>query len=85
MRLAAQCVGKLACTLEDGPVDPDSQSARAARELGGQLVEGIAAKKEFPEQLREIESRRAYFREVILKRQERWPWEYRYWQEKGWL
>ena len=82
-RVGVQCVGKLACALEDGPVEADV--VRQARELGSQLVEAITARKEFPEQLRETESRRAYFRELMIRRKDRWPWEYRYWQEKGWL
>ncbi len=85
VRLGAQCVGKVACTLEDGPVDPGSTPAREAAELGGRLVEAITAREEFPEQVMEIDSRRSYFRELIVKRRDHWPWEYRYWQEKGWL
>jgi len=82
-RTGVQCVGKLSCTLEDGPVD--GEPVLQARDLGSRLVEAITENREFPDQLREIESRRAYFREVMIRRRERWPWEYRYWQEKGWL
>ena len=85
MRLGAQCAGKIACTLEDGQVDPASTPAREAEKVGVRLVEAITAREEFPEQLKEIESRRRYFRELILKRRDNWPWEHRYWQEKGWL
>lgn len=84
-RLGAQCVGKVACTLEDGPVEPGSAPALEAAELGLSLVEAIRAKKVFADQVREMESRRGYFRELMVKRQEHWPWEYRYWREKGWL
>ena len=84
-RLGAQCVGKVGCTLEDGPVKPGSAPGVGAWELGLRLVEAIAAKKEFPEQRREIEARRSYFRQLMVKRQDQWPWEYRYWLEKGWL
>ncbi|MDA8335557.1 MAG: flavodoxin family protein [Peptococcaceae bacterium] len=82
-RLGVQCVGKLALTMEDGPVD--QESAKAARELGEKLVAAIKEQKEFPGQLQTIETRRAYFRDLMIKRRDRWPWEYRYWREKGWL
>lgn len=85
MRLGTQCVGKVACTLEDGPVEPGSAPAREAVELGVRLVEAITAKEVFPEQVQEIESRRRYFLELMVKRRDHWPWEYHYWQEKGWL
>lgn len=85
MRLGAQCVGKVACPLQDGPVEPASGPAREAAQLGAHLVEAITAKKTFPEQMKVIESLRGYFRELMVQRQDRWPWEYRYWQEKGWL
>ena len=84
-RVGVQCVGKVACALEDGPVADGADLLQEAQELGRLLAEAITGQKEFLDQIREIETRRAYFREVMQKRGERWPWEYRYWQEKGWL
>lgn len=84
-RLGAQSAGTVACTLQDGPVEPGSAPALEAGELGVRLVEAITARKVFPEQVKEIEARRAYFRQLMVRRQDQWPWEYRYWQEKGWL
>jgi hypothetical protein len=42
-------------------------------------------KKIFADQVKEQEQRRAYFRQIMLKRKEKWSWEYDYWKEKGWL
>lgn len=84
-RLGAQCVGKIATVLPDGPVALDSAPARLAEELGVRLVEAIAAGEQIPEQVSQVGAMRRYFRDVIARRREDWPWEYRYWQEKGWL
>ena len=80
-RVGVQCVGRLACALEDGPVE-DGDLLRQAAELGRELAEAIAEQKQFPEQVRRIDARRAYFRELMEERKDRWPWEYRYWREK---
>ena len=56
-----------------------------ARSLGIALAQNIEKGTEFPEQRKEHEEQRRYFREVIVKRKDLWDWEYRYWQEKGWL
>lgn len=84
-RLGAQYVGRVAGTLDDGPVDPGSTLVLEAKALGARLVEAITAKEEYPDQVQAILAQRGYFREVIGRRGEDWPWEYRFWQEKGWL
>ncbi|HHW43472.1 iron-sulfur protein [Desulfofundulus thermobenzoicus] len=84
-RLGAQSVGRVACVLDDGPIPADAEPLGQARALGVTLARAIEEKKEFPEQLREQEGLRKYFRNVIIKRRDRWDWEYRYWLEKGWL
>lgn len=85
VRLGAQSVGRVACTLDDGPIPEGAEPLRQARTLGVTLVQAIKEKREFPEQLQEQERIRNYFRQVLIKRKEKWDWEYRYWQEKGWL
>jgi multimeric flavodoxin WrbA len=81
----AQSIGRVVCRLDDGPIPQDATVLQEARSLGIVLAQNIEKGTEFPEQLKEHEEQRGYFREVILKRKEQWDWEYRYWQEKGWF
>jgi multimeric flavodoxin WrbA len=80
-----QTVGRVACRLVDGPISEDAEPIHEAKSLGVTLVYVIEEGKEFPEQLKEHESQRGFFRQVVTGRREEWDWEYRYWQEKGWL
>jgi multimeric flavodoxin WrbA len=84
-RMGVQCVGRIACTLDDGPVPTGSDVMQRAGELGRSLARAIEEKKEFPEQIQRLSQLRQYFCNIMIKRKERWDWEYRYWQEKGWL
>jgi hypothetical protein len=63
----------------------DSGILEQAGNLGASLARAIREKKEFPEQLKRIELMRGYFREIMIKRKDRWGWEYQYWQQQGWL
>jgi hypothetical protein len=84
-RLGVQDVGKIACILDDGPVAAGSDIMHRSGELGRDLVRAIAEKRQIPDQLRTIAGMRGYFRDIMIKRKDRWDWEYRYWQDKGWL
>jgi multimeric flavodoxin WrbA len=84
-RMGVQCVGRIACTLDDGPVPTGSDVMQRAGELGRSLARAIEEKEEFPEQIQRLSQLRQYFCNIMIKRKERWDWEYRYWQEKGWL
>ena len=84
-RMGVQCVGRIACTLDDGPVPSGSDVMQRAGELGRSLARAIEEKEEFPEQIQRLSQLRQYFCNIMIKRKERWDWEYRYWQEKGWL
>ncbi|MGO9147496.1 MAG: flavodoxin family protein [Desulfomonilia bacterium] len=84
-RMGVQCVGRVACTLDDGLVPAESDVMRRSRELGQTLVSAISEKKDFPEQLHTLSQLRQYFCNIMIKRKERWDWEYKYWQGKGWL
>ena len=53
--------------------------------MGAALAQNIERGTEFPEQIKEHEEQRRYFREVIMKRKDLWDREYRFWQEKRWL
>ncbi|MGB9804831.1 flavodoxin family protein, partial [Desulfofundulus sp.] len=84
-RLGAQSVGRVACVLDDGVIAEDAEPLKQANALGVALARAIKEKREFPDQIRQQEKLREYFRNVIIKRKDRWDWEYRYWQAKGWL
>lgn len=85
-RTGMQHVGQLAsCIEEEGLLEASSPLFKAANELGHSLVQAIREQTVFPEQIKEQEQVKEYFRYVILKRREKWNWEYDYWKEKGWL
>ena len=56
-----------------------------AKELGRNLTEAIKNKTEFQQEVKEILSRRDYFRRIIEFRKKEWSEEYEFWKEKGWL
>jgi multimeric flavodoxin WrbA len=58
---------------------------KLAAKLGVNLSGAIKNKKEFPDQVKEIQSRRKYFRSVIERHKEAWSGEYGYWKEMGWM
>ena len=85
-RTGMQYVGRMACCIDtEGLLDADSPLFKEAKELGYSLVQAIREQMVFPDQIKEQEQAKGYFRYVMLKRQEKWSWEYDYWKEKGWL
>jgi multimeric flavodoxin WrbA len=85
VRLGAQHTGRIASTLDDGPVQDSSPEMRQALELGRDLVSAISEKREYPEQRLMQEGIRRYFKDIIARRRDRWGWEFDYWCEKGWM
>ena len=57
----------------------------AARELGAMIVAAIQEKRSYPEQVRAIEAQRKRFGQIVAFHKDHWPYEYKYWQDKGWL
>lgn len=84
-RGGAQCIGSLACALDDGPVDPSSAPVQKARELGYQLVYAVTTQEQYPEQLKELGAWREFIRGSLVMEPDRMPSIHRYWEEKGWL
>ena len=64
---------------------PSAEGLKAAYALGIKLAADIGAKTVYEEQMKEIETRRRYFAEIIRRRKADWDGEYRYYTEKGWL
>lgn len=56
-----------------------------ARHLGTALAKAIAERKTWPDQIANIDAQRAYFGRIIAFHKDQWPYEHKYWQEKGWL
>ena len=75
-----QCVGGV-----DARVPLQEANLTAATELGAALVAAIRAQTVYPEQTRIIEDRKRNFARIIEQRKDHWPFEYKLWQEMGWL
>jgi len=57
---------------------------RKAGNLGETLFKAIKTKRTFPDQMKEIQSHRSFFKRVIEAHKEEWSEEYDYWKEMGW-
>ena len=67
-------------------VAPISEDVKyRAKEMGTNLTWAIRNRTEFQQEMKEILSRRDYFRRIIELRKEEWSEEYEYWKERGWL
>ena len=65
---------------------PVTQGIRdKAAKVGENLVEAIKNKREFLDQMKEIQSRRSFFKRIIEAHKGEWSGEYNYWKELGWL
>jgi hypothetical protein len=53
--------------------------------MGENLSEAIKNKTEFPAQMKEIKSRKIFFKRIIEAHKEEWSGEYKYWKEMGWF
>lgn len=82
-----QTVGNLACLIGDveGLLEESAPQIDEARSLGHAMAKAIREKHMYPDQIKELEQRKSYFRYLMKKRKEKWSWEYDYWKEKGWL
>ncbi len=57
---------------------------KLAEKLGRNLSDAIQSKKEFPGQMKEIESRKSFFKKIIEAHREEWSGEYEYWKRMSW-
>lgn len=57
----------------------------AAGRLGNDLIAAIAGKQAWPDQIQAIEAQRQRFRNIIAFHKDHWPYEQKYWQDKGWM
>ncbi|MEI8141150.1 MAG: NAD(P)H-dependent oxidoreductase [bacterium] len=78
--VGAQFVGSV-----DARVPLKDTDFASARKLGASMVEAISAKQSWPDQTQAIESQRTRFRNLIAFHKDHWPYEYKYWQDKGWM
>jgi hypothetical protein len=56
-----------------------------AEKLSENLFEAIKSCKGFPDQMKEIQSRRSFFKRIIEAHGKEWSGEYLYWKGMGWL
>ena len=63
----------------------DDNKKKEAFRLGQRIALDIKRKKVYPDQQKEIERTRQYFKKIILFKRNDWQGEYRYWLSKGWL
>ncbi len=68
-----------------GVVPISEKVENKAKELGKNLTMSIRNKTEFAQEMKEILSRREYFKRVIEFHKEEWSEEYEYWKKRGWL
>jgi len=68
-----------------GVVPISEEVKNEAKEIGRKIAEAIKNKTEFDQEMKEILSRREYFKRVIEFHKEEWSEEYEYWKERGWL
>lgn len=80
LTVGAQFVGSV-----DARAPLEESSFASARELGATIVAAVQEKKAYPEQLRAIEAQKARFGQIIAIHKDRWPYEHKYWQDRGWL
>ena len=56
-----------------------------AFKLGKKIAADLREKKQYADQLQEIQKGKQYFARVIQVRKDDWQEEYKYWSQKGWL
>ncbi|MEI6167708.1 MAG: flavodoxin family protein [bacterium] len=78
--VGAQFVGNV-----DARVPLKDADFASARELGSSIVAAISSKQSWPDQAQAIESQRIRFCNLISFHKDQWPYEYKYWQDKGWM
>ena len=69
----------------DAAVPLKESDLAAARTLGAKLVADIRDQTIDPAQAFAIEEHKKYFGRIIGYNKDHWPYEYKYWQDKGWL
>ncbi|MEI8140185.1 MAG: flavodoxin family protein [bacterium] len=78
--VGAQFVGGV-----DARVPLSESDVVAAGRLGNELVAAISNKQSWPDQAQAIQSQQIRFRNLIAFHKDHWPYEYKYWQDKGWM
>lgn len=82
--LGAQTVGGVGVAL--GP-DPNrlTDAVSNAEALGRDLVDAIATRRAYPDQIAGLEASREYFRNLVTANRDVWVHEYEVWADRGWL
>ena len=67
--------------------DPNAivEAEKQAYDLGKKLVQSIRGEHAYPEQEELLRQRKDYFRQLITWNKDRWPHEYEWWVQMGWI
>jgi len=82
--LGVVTVGDTGVALGRNPESLQGAENRAVT-LGRTLAEAIHTRRKYPGQDAEIEENWREFREIVRENRASWPYEYAYWQDRGWL
>ncbi|HOT95466.1 MAG TPA: flavodoxin family protein [Methanoregulaceae archaeon] len=82
--LGAQTVGGVGVALGADPGRLNGAMVQGEA-LGRDLVEAIATKRQYPDQVPSLEAARDYFRMLVTANRETWSHEYEVWAARGWL
>ena len=85
MKRYAVMVGAQFAGSVDARVPLKDADFESAKDLGVSLVRAISSKQTWPEQMEAIEAQQLRFRNLIAFHKDQWPYEYRYWHDKGWM
>lgn len=80
LTVGAQFVGNVDCRI---PVKDSDHAAACA--LGESMVTAITSEQSWPDQLLAIGTQRLRFSGLIGAHKDQWPYEYKYWQDIGWM
>jgi multimeric flavodoxin WrbA len=80
--LGAFDAGSVGVGLSQGP-QAFAQAEERARALGKELAEAIRARRVYPDQAKRHEQNAAYFRGLVERNKDRWPYEHSLWAKRG--
>lgn len=82
--LGAYVTGTAGALVTDGPAAV-AQAESLSFALGHALVDDIAAKRTYFDQRVAIDANRRAFQDKIRQSQDQWPYQYAYWEKRGWV
>jgi len=81
--LGAYVTGTAGALVTDGP-EAVAGAEALSLELGRALADDIASRRPYFDQRTAIDANRRAFQDKIRQSREQWPYQYDYWEKKGW-